>query len=343
MKKGVKLALAAAVLLALALAWILVNRQTEDPLPAEETAAPTVLVGEKTASLSSLRYTVKGGEECAFLSRGGTWYAASDEKMPLEQTSVSEIAATLGSVTATRFVVADGAASAEYGLDAPSAAVTLGYEDGSSLSYFLGAKNVHTGEYYFNREGEKAVYTVSSALIGACESAPEDLIREDKIETIPQDKVTAVTSETPLGTITLTPSTRTVSSTDEDGKDTEETVTVYLLKNEAGAEEELDEETGSAILAGLLAPTIVSRADYYLEEEELAAYGLDAPVRITVSYTEERTVTAEGSSGGTLTEARSYTLSFGRVADGEETKTYLRLPGSDMAFLVDVSAFSLLF
>ncbi len=343
MKKGVKLALAAALLAALALAWVLVSRQTEEPLPAEETAAPIVLVEEGAAALSSLRYTAGEGEERAFLSRGGTWYAEKDEKMPLEQTSVAEIAATLGSVTAARFVVADGAGSAEYGLDSPSATVTLGYEDGSTLSYYLGAKNVHTGEYYFNREGEKAVYTVSSALIGACGNAPEDLIREDKIESIPQEKVTAVASETPLGAITLTPSARTETSTDEDGKETEKTVTVYLLKNEAGAEEELDEETGSAILAGLLSPTVVSRVDYYLEEEELAAYGLDAPVKITVSYTEERTVTAEGSSGGTLTEARSYTLSFGRVADGEETKTYLRLPGSDMAFLVDVSAFSLLF
>ena len=342
MKKGVKLIVAALALAVLAVAWILVNKNQSAPAPEAETTAPTRLLQEGASPLVSLAYT-REGETCSLLARGGTWYAAEDEKMPLDQTLVQETVSALSSVTAARFVVADGAGSAEYGLDEPSVTVTLGYENGSALTYFLGDKNVHTSEYYFNLEGEGAVYTVAASLRDACTPSCEDLIREDKIAQIPQDKVTEVKSETPLGTVTLTPETRKETSVDGDGKETEETVTVYRLKNEAGAEEELDEETGSAILAGLLSPTVLSRADYYLEESELAAYGLDAPVRITVSYTEERAVTAEGSSGGTVTEAKTYTLAFGRVSDGEETKTYLRLPDSDMAFSVDVSAFSLLF
>ena len=133
-------------------------------------------------------------------------------------------------------------------------------------------------------------------------------------------------------------------ATDENGETVESTVTYYVLTNEAGSSVELDAETGDSIVKGVLNPVVLECVDYYAEETELAAYGLNAPVKLTVHYTEELAISTETSSSGKVETPMQYVITFGFVQSGEEkASAYMLLPDSDMVFSVDVSAFESLF
>ena len=343
MKKGIKLILAAVALCVLVGAWLLVRRIPDSDQEPAATTELIYVVKTDPALLSTMEYSF-GGETYRFAYTNGKWVNPADLHMPLDQTELGYTASALTTVACNRFVSDSGADGEEYGLDEPGYRIVLTYTDGSSVSYKIGDKNIHTSDYYFAVEGNSSVYMVNAALLGYCDRTYDELLSLDKIREIDAEAVTKIISETPTGTITFTPGERTVTETDEEGNETSSQEVYYTLKNEAENESELDETSGSAVLKGILSTVIVSCADYYAESAELAAYGLDAATTVTIYYTVEQAASSESATTGTVKTEVSYTLSFGFIEEADGTRTaYLRLPESDMVFRVDISACSALF
>lgn len=343
MNKGVKLLLAVAVLGVLIAAWFGVRSIPQGTEALDEETTYLFVVATDPATLTFMEYEVNG-ETVSFEYKDGKWINPADEYMPLDQTQVGTIASALTTVACNRFISADGNSSAEYGLDAPSYRITMKYNDGSTVEYYIGLQNKHTTEYYLSVKGSGAVYGVNAAILDYCTAVYEDMLVLDEIEEIAYDKVNKLVAELSGGNVTLEKLTRKEETQIEDGETVESTVTYYVLTNEAGSAVELDAETGDSIVKGVLNPVVLECVDYYAEESELAAYGLNTPVKLTVHYTEELAISTETSSSGKVHTPMQYTIRFGFVQTGEEkADAYMILPDSDMVFSVDVSAFESLF
>lgn len=343
MNKGVKLILAVVVLGALIAAWFGVRSLNDKGEEPEDTTSLLFVVETDPAQLTSLEYEING-TIYTFAYAEGKWINPSDVHMPLDQTAVTGIASALTTVACNRMISETGAGSAEYGLDDPEYRITLKYSDGSAVEYYIGDQNIHTTDYYLTVKGSDAVYGVNQAILQYCSKSYGDMLALDEIRDIAADKVDKLVCETAGGTVTLEKLVR-VETTDKENGETEETrVTCYVLINEAGEKTELDAENGGEIVDGVLNPVIIECADYYAEEAELAAYGLDKAVKLTVHYTEELEISTENSSSGKVKTPMQYVITFGFIKNAEGADTaYMRLPDSDMVFKVDVSAFASLF
>ena len=343
MNKGVKLLLGVVVLGVLVAAWLGVRGMSDTADVPAETTTYLFVVQTNPASLTHMEYAI-GDEIVSFEYKDGAWINPADPYMPLDQTTVGTIASALTTVACNRFISADGNNSAEYGLDNPSYRITMKYNDGSTVEYYIGLQNKHTSEYYLAVKGSEGVYGVNAAILDYCSVLYTDILVLDEVAEIDAASVNKLVSETASGTITLEKLTRTETTEDENGETVEATVTYYVLTNEAGSAVELDEETGDEIIDGVLQPVILDCVDYHVEEAELQTYGLDAAIKLTVHYTEELNVSTETSSAGKVQTPMTYVISFGFVQNGEEkADAYMLLPESEMVFSVDVSAFESLF
>ena len=344
MKKGVKLIISVCALAVIVVAWMLVKNAPQSDIGTEDTTTLLYVVETDPALLRSITLQF-GGETYKYVYGEGKWQNPADGHMPLDQTTVATAASALTTIACNRSVVDNNSNDAEYGLDSPSYIITLGYSDGTEVEYYIGDQNIHTKEYYFSLKGKAGVYSVNPALLEYCTFKYEDILALDKIEEIDPATVTSVTTLSSLGTITFTPGERVETSVNAEGETEETTVTFYTLKNEAGEETELDAETGSAVLEGLLSPVIVSCADYYVTEEELSAYGLDNAVTVTVDYTVQLDISTETSSGGKVSTPMQYKILFGFVKDveGGADKVYMQFEDSNMVFEVNVNEFASLF
>lgn len=343
MNKGVKLLLAVVVLGVLVAAWLGVRGMSDPIDEPEDTTTYLFVVETDPAMLSFMEYEVNG-ETVSFEYKDGSWINPADAYMPLDQTRIGTIASALTTVACNRMIASDGNSSAEYGLDAPSCRITMKYTDGSTVEYYIGLQNKHTSEYYLAVKGSTAVYSVNPAILDYCGDKYDELLVLDEIEDIAADMVNKIVTESENGTVTLEKLSRTVTVVNEDGEEEESEEIYYVLTNEAGTPVELDAETGDEIIDGVLNPIVLSCPDFHVEESERAAYGFDAPIKLTVHYIEELSVSTETSSSGKVQTPRQYVISFGTVQNGEEAaEFYMLLPESDMVFSVDVSAFESLF
>lgn len=344
MKKGVKLIISVCVLAVIVVAWMLVKRIPQTDTGAEDTTTLLYVVETDPAELRSITLRFDGGTY-KYVYNGTEWQNPADEYMPLDQTTVATAASALTTIACNRCIVDNDSNNAEYGLDSPSYTITLGYSDGTGVEYYIGDQNIHTSEYYFALKGKAAVYSVNPALLEYCTFKYEDILALDEIEEIDSETVTSVTSLSSLGTITFTPGERMEITVNSEGEKEETAVTFYTLKNEAGEETELDSETGSDVLQGLLSPVIVSCVDYHVTADELSAYGLDKAVIVTVDYTVQLDVSTEISSSGKVSTPMQYKILFGFVPseNGDADTVYMQFQDSDMVFEVNVNEFSSLF
>ncbi len=344
MNKSVRLIAALVILAVLVAAWIVVNKMTSDKggEPDETESDLIFTVRTDPAAITSMQYT-SDGETYSFVFTDSEWRNPSDSHMPLDQKKLASAASALTTVACSRLISSDAAGSAEYGLDSPSHTVSLSFSDGTAVSYYIGGYNKHTDEYYFNVKGETAVYSVAKGITDYCSDTYSDLIAEDKMEEIDSESVTSITSRTKNGVITLTKGLREETVTDDSGTESKNTTVFYTLKNEAGAEEELDGEEGLKIVSALLSPAKLTLADYWLEDSEKASYGLDSPTEIIVSYDKVLEVTNESSSSSvSMKQPAEYTILIGAVTSPDGAIFYMQFGGSAMVFEIDASSVSAL-
>lgn len=251
------LALTAAFIVLLAVylglrAW---NERQDEKAEKESEASEIHVTDTSAEDIVSLKFNVGNGE-MEFIKEEGQWYCADDRDFPLVQSYPEDMAEAAGDIQAKR-LLKDGDALADYGLDEP--AYTIEYEDdaGESVKVLFGDM---TGDDYYVTVGDtQEIYTVSSSVTGSFNYTLDDMAQLDDYPSIGS------------------------------GNLVKEVITENGAATTYDSENEEQSEDIAAIAGGLGALTLTEAADYSVEDEDLAGYGLDEDARITVevTYTED--------------------------------------------------------
>jgi len=107
-----------------------------------------------------VKMTLQGKDgTITFTKSGDKWVLDGNNAVPLDQTSVDDIAYTFASLYAEQVVEEKPNNLAQYGLDAPVVTATATLKDNTSKTLYLGNKTP-TGTYYLMAKGDPKVYEV---------------------------------------------------------------------------------------------------------------------------------------------------------------------------------------
>lgn len=227
------------------------NSSREKKEQEEEKAAEAHVTDIDPDTITAMSFNVGNGE-MVFEKEDGTWYYAPDKDFPLAQSYPEDMAEALGAVTADRELTG-GDELADYGLEDPSCTVEVTADDGTVTDIYFGNT---TGDYYYvtvNNDG--AVYTVSTAVIDDLNYSLDDMAQLDDYPSIGSGNLVKEV-------INQNGETTTYDSEDED-----------------------QAEDIAAVAGGLGAVSLSKAADYSVDDEDLAGFGLDEDSRITVEAT----------------------------------------------------------
>ena len=233
-------------------AW---NQNEEKQQEEAEKEAQIHVTDTESRDITAMSFDVGNGE-MAFARTEGIWYYTPDEDFPLAQSYPEDMAAALGDITADR-KLEDGDSLADYGLEEPVYTLSFTDADGDTTDLYFGNM---TGENYYVTVGDAGtVYTVASTVIDPFNHILSDMAQLDEYPGIGSGNLVKETIK-------------------QNGE-----TTVYDSANEE------QEEDITAVAGGLGAVELSEAADYSVEEEDLAGFGLDEASRITVEvvYTED--------------------------------------------------------
>ena len=221
----------------------------------EEEAAVVHVTDTAAEDIVSIRLDVGNGE-MVFEKEEDTWVYLSDPDFPLAQSYPETMADTVGNITADR-ELSDGDTMEDYGLDEPTYTIEYTDADGNVTDVYFGNM---TGENYYVTVGDEGrVYTVASTVLDSLSYTLDDIAQLDTFPSIGSGNL--------------------VKEVITRGGET----TVY------DSEDEEQEEDIASVAGGLGAVSLSEVADYSVENEDLAGFGLDGETRITVeaTYTED--------------------------------------------------------
>lgn len=229
------------------------NQQQEEKQEADKEAS--IIYVTDIAEVDSVSYRT-GGNEFTFEKEDGTWIYKQDPDFPLAQSYPEQIAAAFGKLTALR-ELKDGDDLEDYGLAEPAYTIILTDPDGNETGLKIG--NAVDDAYYLLNESNEKIYTVSSSAAAVLQNTLEEMAQ---LDTYPN-----------IGS----------------GNLKKEVITSGGESTTYDSENEEDARNIAAVAGGLGAVTLSSAADYSVEDEDLAGFGLDEKARITVEavYTKD--------------------------------------------------------
>lgn len=294
-KKHRTLLILLTVFLALILCFLaLLSHENSAESSGGDSAGSSVTVTE-LEDLTSVSYTdYASGTTMSFVQEDGTWYAADDREIPLNQSYPESIAGTFSSLTATR-EIQDPDALSDYGLDSPSYTVKVEDADGTLTEFTVG--NTAGDDYYLMLGGQdNPIYTVSSTVVSSLQYDLDTMVEKDTLPAIGSGNLTKAE-------ITEGQDTVSYSSEDDD-----------------------QSETIATIAGGYGAMTLTTCASYHASSEELTSFGLDASSRteVRLTYTE--------SSGDDESEPLTYSIYIGD--ETSDSERYVQVQDSDIVYLV---------
>ena len=277
------------------------NDKAEADRLAEEEAANAVLMLAELDYTKTSELTYRCGEEdwITFRVKGGKWIYGEDETFPLNQETLSTMAAAISTIGATRAV--EEGSEADYGLDNPLCEIHITYGGNTTYRYAIGDLNAFNGEYYFRNDDGK-IYMIASGLLPYFQKTLNDLIVLD----------------TPVNDINSAYLTG-ITVTGKDGESKRVT----------------DVDDMSELYSLFAALNCTEWADAYADSAEMAEqYGIDQTAGITVSYKNSVDVTdASGNVQSTLMDTTA-TVYFGNaVSDG--SGVYYTLPKSTIVYTAE--------
>lgn len=227
------------------------NKSKSEEKEKEEEAAVVHVTDTAAEDIVSMKFDVGNGE-MSFAKEDDTWTYTPDTDFPLAQSYPGTMAEAVGNITAERELT-DGDELADYGLDEP--VYTVGYTDadGNVTDVYFG--NMTGDDYYVTVGDEGKVYTVASTVLDSFSYTLDEIAQLDTYPSIGSGNLVKEV-------ITRDGETTTYDSEDED-----------------------QEEDIAAVAGGLGAVTLSEAADYSVEDEDLAGFGLDEDSRITVEAT----------------------------------------------------------
>lgn len=255
------------------------RREAEEAAQLEAENAAVLIAEYDYTTAAKLSYQRRGDDKLTFLVNGGRWTYADDANFPLNQTAVSGMAYAISTI-GIETEVTEGSA-ADYGLDDPEYVIEISYADGTSHTYKVGDYNSFNNAYYFSMDGD--LYMVAPGLLDYFAYGLTDLLALDTLPT---------SDWAELGYV--------LEATVTDGENS------AVISDEAGKE---------GVISALGGISLANCADWYADESEKAAYGLDSGAYAMVKYKKALTVTDENGNESTSYPETSYQLNIGALTE----------------------------
>lgn len=262
-------------------------------------------------SLTQIEYSYQG-ETVSLLYDGETWTLADDPDYHLDQTKCDTMAADLTDLRAKRQIEVQ--TGEDYGMTAPLVTVTV-TAGGETNTFAFGDTNTITGDIYLQKEGDDAIYTVSSSKVGCFEYGKADLFGAFNPAGITSSSLETIDYTYSNGEENFSVSLKTISvaADDDDTADSSDSgtyTTVWRLTD--APDTALDEDAVNDLLAAL-----GGYVSGQITGADPAAYGFDTPL-----------VTVTASDGD-----NSYRLTYAAGTDGY----YMMVEGDSSIYTVDAT------
>ena len=271
---------------------------------------------------------VCGDEKIELEKVGETWMLKSDRKFPVNQAYADTMAADAATLEALRLVSESADDFVQYGLDEPETAYVFTLADNSQVTYYIGNYNSFGSTYYMNVAGTEKIYLISGDLLDDFSHDLSDLADVEEMKSVATEDIHALTLTLDGEMMRLFYS--------EDGLDTvySDLFTWFLDERtpaDATAAQDLVGKAASYAANGC--------ADYMADDDDLAAFGLDAPVLTatfdyTVSEEKETGETDENGEAVTETVKHDETLTLLVGSEAKDGSLYARTYDSDAVYLI---------
>lgn len=318
MKRFGKLILFSGLLVACLGGYFLVSHLWQEDQTAAE---PEYLLGDDDVASMEWEYQ---GESYSLTLKEGEWVYDADPSCPVDQSAAEDLADALLKTNWKRSFSPEGGLK-EYGLAEPEMSLVVLSSSGKEIPVRVGNENAMTGEYYLLLGEEETVYCADTNLLSYFCCGILDLVKKEDIPYIESfDSILLSRQETTLEILS--------------GEDTAQV-------QYQGEEYALTEEALTALESFLSGMSFAACVDYNASEEELLSYGLDegSAWLASVDYTEAYIVSTneQDEDGNDITKEIEEEHTFQLLAGAEAGDYfYVRLPGSSMVYLMDLSGLS---
>ena len=265
-----------------------------------------------------------GGETLAF-HKEESWLYDADEDFPVSGEKINELLEHFQSFGAA-FIIEDVEDFSQYGLDDPICTIHLSTED-QTYEVTLGDYSKMDSQRYVSI-GDGNVYLVKHDPLDEYDAVLSDMIDHDEIPSF--DRVTRIQFEGAEAYSIVYQENSTDSCSSDD---------IYFAQQN-GSSLPLDTGKVDSYLRSITGLAPVNYVSYHVTDEELRAYGLDAPeLTITVDYA------AEGEDGGETADTFILYVSpdpedvktAGEAEDGAEVSAYIRAGESQIVYKISSS------
>ena len=278
-------------------------------------------------SVQSLSW--KYNEETLAFHKDETWLYDEDENFPVSEEKIHELLEQFQAFGAA-FIIEDVEDFGQYGLDDPICTISLSTAE-QTYEVKLGDYSKMDSQRYVSI-GDGNVYLVKHDPLDEYDAVLSDMIDHDEIPSFSH-----VTQIQFTGTETYS------ISYQEDSTDTYSTDDVYFTQRN-GKTLPLDTSKVDGYLRSITNLNPVNYVSYHVTDEELQAYGLDAPeLTVTVEYT------TEGEDGEAIADTFVLYVSpdpegvkaAEEAEDGEEAElsAYIRVGESQIIYEVSSSSY----
>lgn len=166
-----------------------VDLEKEEETTASETVKLDIFDSESISEL-----TVAGENELHFVKKDDVWYAAEDESLNLDQSTVQSLVRNLKTIYVDTVIEAPEDLD-QFGLADPAMTVTAVMADGNTAVIYTGIYNDMTYCYYIQVEGDANVYLVDNYVIGSCKKSLDEFIVVEETETETEEEAEADSAE----------------------------------------------------------------------------------------------------------------------------------------------------
>ena len=337
MKRNKRLLIMVAVLAAVCLATFALTRYEEKQ--EQIRASDEIILRIPADTVQSLSWEYSGGDGLAFQKTDDGWRYLDDEAFPVNEEKVLAILENFEEFGIT-FAISDVTDYSQYGLDDPEAILRLTAGD-RSYEIKLGAFSKMDEQRYIDI-GDGNVYLVGEDPMEHIDSSLSSMILHDDIPGI--ETVSDITFAG-IENYTVVRADESVATYDPEGD-------IYFVELD-GETVPLDTAKVKTYLNTITSLDLLDYVTYNATEEELQAYGLDAPMlSVTVNYT--YTETGEGGEEITVSDTCVIHISEDpeeRAASGKAAAEgassaavtkYVRLGDSRLVYTMDDTDFAIL-
>lgn len=290
------------------------NEEPDTSIPLNE--METSDIKEMQVSNDNWNFTLVNQEEI--------WRLQGEEAFPLDQSTVSSLANSMASLSATKQVTEEAEDLAEYGLDSPEITVIIKKSDDSLMTLTIGDQLTTGSDYYASINTEDTVYVVNALVRNAFTKVKNDLMEIEELPTLNTELITGLKvdgSKYPNFSLMY----------DKDNKEDFSGSSLYpwyitgYYKENANA----DLTAVNEMLANYTSISFKGGIDY--KKENLALYGLETPKdALSIWYLEEE-----------AGDVKELTLYLGN--QDEQGDYYVRLGGSNRTYTMTESVVTELF